>query len=123
MHIVAELYGCDAEKLSSVDYVTDVMLESARLSHCTIITQSFHHFSPYGVSGAIIIAESHLAIHTWPEYQYAALDIFTCGHTIQPAVALFYLKEAFNATNISSTELRRGQAAMINSLAPLKVKI
>lgn len=122
LHIVAELYGCDTTKLSDVVYVTEVMLEAARRAKCTIVTQSFHHFSPHGVSGAIIISESHLAIHTWPEFRYAALDIFTCGDTIQPDIALLYLKEAFEAESLSSMELRRGQAAMINSDTPLKVK-
>lgn len=122
LHIVAELYGCNTTKLSDVAYVTEVMLEAARRAKCTIVTQSFHHFSPHGVSGAIIISESHLAIHTWPEFSYAALDIFTCGDTIQPDMALLYLKEAFEAESLSSMELRRGQAAMINSDTPLKVK-
>jgi S-adenosylmethionine decarboxylase len=122
LHIVAELYGCNAQKLSDVVYVTEAMLEAARQAKCTIITQSFHHFSPHGVSGAIIISESHLAIHTWPEFNYAALDIFTCGDTIQPDIALEYLKEAFEADSLSAMELRRGQAAMIKSEMPLQVK-
>jgi S-adenosylmethionine decarboxylase len=122
IHIVAELYGCNAQKLADVEYVTESMLEAARRAKCTIVTQSFHHFSPHGVSGAIIISESHLAIHTWPEYQYAALDVFTCGDTIQPDIALLYLKDAFEAESLSATELRRGQAAIINAENPLKVK-
>jgi adenosylmethionine decarboxylase proenzyme (EC 4.1.1.50) len=62
--IVADFYHCDGSTLSDVDYVTDAMLEAARRANCTIVTQTFHHFSPYGVSGAVIVAESHLAIHT-----------------------------------------------------------
>ncbi len=121
-HIVAELYGCRSDLLASVQYVTDAMLDAALKSGCTVITQNFHHFSPYGVSGAIIIAESHLSIHTWPEYRYAALDIFTCGETIRPDVALAHLNGSFYAENISSTELRRGSAAMIGMNNPLRVK-
>jgi S-adenosylmethionine decarboxylase len=110
--IVAEMYGCSAEKLSDVEFITDAMMEAARRSACTIITQTFHHFSPHGVSGAIIIAESHLAIHTWPEHGYAAVDIFTCGDLSHPEEALKYLKEALGANQCSVTELLRGMLEM-----------
>lgn len=111
--IVADFYGCSADYLANVEFITDAMLEAARHAQCTIVTQSFHHFSPYGVSGAVIVAESHLAIHTWPEYGYAAVDIFTCGDIIKPEEALDYLKEALMATQVSTVEMKRGQVEMI----------
>ena len=111
--IVADFYHCDSSTLSDVDIVTDAMLEAARRAGCTIVTQTFHHFSPYGVSGAVIVAESHLAIHTWPEYGYAAVDVFTCGDIIQPEDALNYLKEAFGAGQVSTMEMKRGQVEMM----------
>ena len=111
--IVAEFYHCNASVLADVNAITDAMLEAARRTGCTIFTQTFHHFSPYGVSGAVIVAESHLAIHTWPEYGYAAVDIFTCGDTVFPEQGLNFLKEALGAGQISTMEMQRGQVDMM----------
>lgn len=121
--IVADFHHCDSSTLSDVDAITDAMLEAARRAGCTIVTQTFHHFSPYGVSGAVIVAESHLAIHTWPEYGYAAVDVFTCGDTIQPEDALNYLRDALGAGQVSTMEMKRGQVEMMGIPAhELRVK-
>ena len=111
--IVAEFYHCDKNILSDVEQVTDAMLEAARRTGCTIVTQTFHHFSPFGVSGAVIVAESHLAIHTWPEYGYAAVDIFTCGDSVFPEKGLNFLKEALRSQQVSTMEMNRGQVDMM----------
>ena len=66
-------------------------------------------FSPHGVSGVVIISESHLAIHTWPELGYAAVDLFTCGDKCDPKVAYEFLKNAFHSTKASFSELKRGK--------------
>ncbi len=88
------------------------MLDAARISGATIVTYSFHHFAGQeggqGVSGAVIIAESHLAIHTWPEHQFAAVDFFTCGKRVDARKALNHLKEAFQAQTEELLELERG---------------
>lgn len=84
------------------------MIAGTKAAKATIISHNFHKFSPYGVSGVVVIAESHVAIHTWPEYNYAAVDIFTCGDTIDPWTIQEYLKEAFNSQNVSSMEMKRG---------------
>ena len=107
-HLLVEFEGCDPASLADLDQVTSAMLRAAEASGATIVTHSFHHFSPHGVSGAVIIAESHLAIHTWPEYGYAAADIFTCGETVDPWKAFDLLKESLGAEHGSATELRRG---------------
>jgi S-adenosylmethionine decarboxylase proenzyme len=106
--ILVEFYDCNTEILSNLQEIEKHMLESCRIANATIVTHTFHEFSPYGVSGAVIIAESHVAIHTWPEHNYAAVDIFTCGETISPWVIHDYLKENFQSKNTSSMELRRG---------------
>ncbi len=113
--LVAELSGCDAVRLADVDAIREAMLEAARRSGCTVVTQAFHHFSPYGVSGAVIVAESHLAIHTWPEYGYAAVDVFTCGDTADPERAAQYLVEALGARSITLTRLERGALSCLSS--------
>lgn len=112
--IVAEFYSCDKEFLNDVDYIRDNMLEAAIKSGATIVTETFHHFSPHGVSGAVIIAESHLAIHTWPEYGYAAVDLFTCGDTVSAEIGFTHLREALRAGHVSTMEIHRGQVDMMN---------
>jgi S-adenosylmethionine decarboxylase len=84
------------------------MNRAADISGATIIKSVFHKFSPHGISGVIVIAESHFSIHTWPEFGYCALDIFTCGDKIDNYKALNFLKKEFGTKNISVVESKRG---------------
>ena len=84
------------------------MVTAAVDSGATVLGESFHHFSPQGVSGVVVIAESHLSIHTWPEYGYAAVDIFTCGTSVEPEKAAEVLIEKLGAKNHSLMEIQRG---------------
>ena len=110
--MLAEFGGCEAARLADLEHVRASMLEAARVSGATIVTHSFHHFASQdggaGVSGAVIIAESHLAIHTWPEHRFAALDFFTCGNGVDVRKALDHLKGAFRAGTEDLLELERG---------------
>ncbi len=106
--VLVEFYNCDPDILNDQERIREIMMEGVRRSGATIVTDTFHHFSPHGVSGVVVIAESHVAIHTWPEYGYAAVDIFTCGETIDPWVIQRYLETHFKAKNVSSMELKRG---------------
>lgn len=106
--ILVEFYDCDSEKINDVSYIESAFLEATRASRATIISHNFHKFSPHGVSGVVVIAESHVTIHSWPEYNYAAVDIFTCGDTIDPWIIQEHLKEALQSKNISSMEMKRG---------------
>ncbi len=106
--ILVEFYDCNSEKINDVSFIESAFLEATRASQATVISHNFHKFSPYGVSGVVVIAESHVSIHSWPEYNYAAVDIFTCGDTIDPWVIQEHLKEAFESNNISSMEMKRG---------------
>jgi len=108
-HILAEMYDCNNDLLDDTKFIEKVMLKAAELSLATIISSSFHKFSPHGVSGVVVIAESHMAIHTWPEYGFVAIDLFTCGDTVNPWLGFDYLKEVLEASNISTIELKRGQ--------------
>jgi len=112
-HILVELYDCNEEVLRDVVDIENYMLEAAKQADATIINSTFHHFSPFGVSGVVVIQESHLAIHTWPEYRYAAVDIYTCGSLINPWIAFDFLKEKLSAKHVSAMELLRGQLHLL----------
>jgi S-adenosylmethionine decarboxylase proenzyme len=107
-HLLLELQGCNEEVLDDVSFLRDAMLSAANECGATVVGESFHQFSPQGVSGVVVIAESHLFIHTWPEYGYAAADIFTCGNSVQPEVAAQILLRKLNSKNHSMVEMRRG---------------
>jgi len=107
-HLIVELYDCERSLIDRVDQVEAILVEAVKVSKATIIKPVFHQFNPHGVSGVVVIAESHFSIHTWPEYGYCALDIFTCGEQIDSDLALQFLKKAFRAKNMSIMELKRG---------------
>jgi S-adenosylmethionine decarboxylase len=107
-HLLLELYDCSSEVLNSLETVKTTLVEAARRAEATIVDVVFHAFNPFGISGVVVIAESHLSIHTWPEYRYAAVDIFSCGTTLKPAEAAAYLVEQFRASRASCVEVKRG---------------
>ena len=113
-HIIVEYYDCASEALNDVVHIEKSMEGAAVEAGATIINSTFHHFSPYGVSGVVVIQESHLAIHTWPEYGYASVDLFTCGDTVNPWVSYQILKEKFKAGHGSAIELQRGEMALLS---------
>ena len=118
--MLLELFDCNGEALNSLETVKDALVEAARRVEATIVDVVFHEFNPFGISGVVVIAESHLAIHTWPEYRYAAVDIFSSGDVLQPDVAGAYLVERFAAERTSVVELQRG--IFLQSAAPLPHK-
>ncbi|OFI07766.1 S-adenosylmethionine decarboxylase proenzyme precursor [Clostridium acetireducens DSM 10703] len=107
-HILAEIYGCNAEMLDNKDFIEKIMVDSALKSGAEVREVAFHKFSPQGVSGVVVISESHLTIHTWPELGYAAVDVFTCGDRINPWDACNYITEWLEAKNMTATEVKRG---------------
>ncbi len=107
-HLLVELGECSTKTLSNLKEVQDILITAAKIAHATIVEVAFHEFSPFGISGMVVIAESHLSIHTWPEYKYAAVDIFTCGKTLKPKKAVEYLIERFQSKNPSVVEVKRG---------------
>ena len=107
-HLLAEFYDCNSNILNNVQMIEQVMTEAAVACGATVVEKNFHLFNPYGVSGVVIISESHLAIHTWPEYGYAAVDLFTCGTSCDPKIAYEYLQEKLHAGSAFYSELKRG---------------
>lgn len=107
-HVLAEVYGCQFEVLNDINKVEDIMINAALEAGAEIREFVFHKFSPQGVSGVVVISESHLAIHTWPELGYAAVDVFTCGEKVNPWDACNYLADMFGADYVNASEVKRG---------------
>lgn len=106
--LVLELKECDQSLLDDLTYVRATLIRASEAVGATIVGESFHKFSPLGVTGVLSIAESHICIHTWPEYSYAAVDVFTCGDGFDPNIAAQVLVEGFQSKAPSQTELKRG---------------
>jgi S-adenosylmethionine decarboxylase len=115
-HVLAELYRCDDALLEDLAAIRLRMLATAHLIGATVVGEVFHHFSPHGVSGVVVIAESHLSIHTWPENSYAAIDIFTCGE-LDPVPGVASLAKELSARQYRMQEILRGLSAELNAQA------
>ncbi|HLU86306.1 MAG TPA: polyamine aminopropyltransferase [Taishania sp.] len=111
-HILVEFMNCDPHVMNDVATIERDMVEAARKAGATVINSTFHHFSPWGVSGVVVIQESHLAIHTWPEYGYAAVDLFTCGE-MDAWISFDHLKECFGSKSYSAIEMKRGSVNLL----------
>ncbi|MBU5677532.1 adenosylmethionine decarboxylase [Alkaliphilus sp. MSJ-5] len=107
-HILAEFYNCNLDTLNDHKLIEKYMVEAAKTANATVVTSNFHMFNPWGVSGVVVIQESHLTIHTWPEYGYASIDVFTCGGDVDPWLAFEYLKDKLDAEQTDTDEVPRG---------------
>jgi S-adenosylmethionine decarboxylase len=108
-HLTIEFYECDPDILLNKDDVEEALLKAAKDSGATIISSSFHDFKPQGISGVVIIAESHFTVHAWPEHDYAAVDIFTCGDGLDLDIALDSLEKSLGSQNVVvSSDQNRG---------------
>lgn len=115
-HILVEFFGCKPEIMNDVATIEKGMVDAATEAGATVINSTFHHFSPYGVSGVVVIQESHLAIHTWPEYQYAAVDLFTCGDDVDPWISFNFLRDVFQSSSYSALEMKRGSINLLEKV-------
>lgn len=107
-HLLIEFYNCDRKILDDERAITRLFVEAARKAKATVVEQVFHSFNPHGVSGVVVISESHLAVHTWPEFGYAAVDVFTCGTEIDPWVAQKLISEGLKSGHSTAIEMKRG---------------
>ena len=107
-HLLLELNDCDPKMLNDIKFIREIMLAAANESGATVLGESFHQFSPQGVSGVILIAESHLSVHTWPEHGYAGADIFTCGTRVKPEKAAEVIIEKLKPRTHSVILIDRG---------------
>ena len=115
-HLVVEFTGCNCELLNDMQLLEESLNEAVRRSGATKVRSILHRYNPQGISGVVVIAESHFSIHTWPEYGYAAVDFFTCGESVDPYRALDYMKECLQAKDVQVTELMRGMPSRIDEI-------
>lgn len=108
IHLLIEMYDCNSELLNNPEYVQSVLVQSAEHAGATVVSNSIHKFNPHGVSGAVVIAESHVTIHTWPEYNYAAVDVFTCSNTVSPWSIVTEIEEKLECKTSKITDIHRG---------------
>lgn len=106
-HLLIELHGCEPSILDDIDVITDLLVRAANMMCVTILNVMAHKFQPQGVTAIVMIAESHLSIHTWPEHQYAAVDVFTCNGAI-PDEVQSCIAETLKASQVTAVEIRRG---------------
>lgn len=107
-HYLIELSQCDSNLLGDAKFVEKTLQNSIKICGATKIGEVFHKFSPHGMSGVILISESHFSIHTWPEYRYAALDLFTCDPNLKIQETYDFLVESFKANRANIVEIKRG---------------
>ena len=112
-HLLLELYRCDYEKLNDESFLRCTLSKAAKLANATVLNLISNKFEPQGVTAIALLAESHISIHTWPESNYSAIDIFTCGQNMLPGLASQYLIEAFNAEEHLLRVLNRNPPAAV----------
>jgi S-adenosylmethionine decarboxylase proenzyme len=108
IHLLIEFCSCNRHKIDDLNYLETIMSQAAQVAGATVLRTAFQDFNPQGVSGVVIIAESHLTVHTWPEHGYAAVDIFTCGSTVDPWKAVGFLKQELEAADAQVKNFQRG---------------
>jgi S-adenosylmethionine decarboxylase len=107
-HTLIDYYDCDPETLKAPARIRDILLAAIRRSGMTIVIDTFHSFEPQGVSGVVVIAESHVTIHTWPEHGYVAMDVFTCGNPERYKIIESEVRTGLKSTRVSSKSIARG---------------
>jgi S-adenosylmethionine decarboxylase len=106
--VVLDLYECETGHLDDIAWVKKTLVQAAVAAGATVVETVFHKFAPCGISGVVVIAESHLAIHIWPEHRYAAVDVFTCGETVQMEAATALLAREFRSKRPVQRRFTRG---------------
>ena len=112
-HLLLELYRCDCEKLNDESFLRCTLNRAAKLANATVLNLISNKFEPQGVTAIALLAESHMSIHTWPESNYSAVDIFTCGQNMLPEFASQYLIEAMNAEEHTLRVIERNPPAEV----------
>lgn len=108
MHYILDFYDCNSKYLTSVLYIRKIMQLCSQVGKFKVVKSCFHQFKPHGVSGVMVLKESHFSIHTWPEYKYAAVDIFLCDTKVSVDRVVEYLCSKLETKNCKILVLKRG---------------
>lgn len=106
-HLIIDCWGCN-DGINDADLMRTVMIEAVQAAHATLLDINVHTFSPHGVTGVAVLSESHLSVHSWPEYGYLAADVFTCGDTTEPMAAVEVFRQYFQPSVVELQDLARG---------------
>ena len=112
-HLLLELYKCDNEKLNDESFLRCTLNRAAKLANATVLNLISNKFEPQGVTAIALLAESHISIHTWPESNYSAVDIFTCGQNMRPELASQHLIESLMAEEHSLRIIERNPPSVV----------
>ena len=115
-HALFELHGGNPNLLNDEDFVKSALTEAAEAAGATLLSLVSHKFSPQGVTAVALLSESHISLHSWPEFGFASIDCYTCGSHTDPEAACKSLKDAFEAT-YSSIRLLRREGPTLSGLA------
>ncbi len=116
-HILLDVWGVDSEKLNDLAFMRRTLLKAASACGATVMKAAFQRFPVQGLSGVLVLAESHISVHTHPEHQYASFDVFTCGTTLDPKQACRYIVETLAAPRYFVREFVRGREDGIRDVA------
>ncbi len=108
-HSLCDLYNCKTNKLNDLEYIMEMMKECCREANLTVVDCKFHKFEPIGISGVVVLAESHVTIHTWPEYNFASIDAFTCGEKMHPDEVCRLIGEKLKSKKMRFKNVKRGE--------------
>ncbi len=112
-HFLLDLYRCDCERLNDESFLRCILNRASKLANATVLNLISNKFEPQGVTAIALLAESHISIHTWPESNYSAVDIFTCGHNMMPELASQYLIESLRAKEHSLRIIERNPPSAV----------
>ncbi|HET7656759.1 MAG TPA: adenosylmethionine decarboxylase [Bacillales bacterium] len=107
-HVISELWDCDRNKLNDLKFIENTLVKAALDAGAQVREVVFHQFAPQGISGVVIISESHLTIHSFPEHGYASVDVYTCGENVSPQVAIQVIAQELEAGETENLEFKRG---------------
>ncbi|HYH02568.1 MAG TPA: adenosylmethionine decarboxylase [Bacillota bacterium] len=114
-HVLADFWGCQFEKLDDAELLMNALRQAAQIAKMTILGEKSFKFDPQGFTGILLLSESHISIHTYPEQGYAAVDVYTCGDGMTQK-AIDYLKEVLKPTNVKEMQIRRGTADLADHI-------
>lgn len=119
-HLLVELWQCQPGALDDLDGLRALMLRAASAAGATVVGEAFHRYAPQGVTGVLLLEESHFSLHTWPESGYAAFDFYTCG-ALDPEPAARVVAEGLGGAKVTLLEVDRGQRGETESVGALSI--